>query len=55
MKRIKNPQEVITQIKRYEEIFKNKNKRFINIVGNQGQILKRSKEEQAFIDTVGLN
>ena len=54
--------EAVTIIKRYEEILKNQNKRIINIektdwehMGKQGKLLERFKEEDGFLDMMGLS
>ena len=55
VKRTNDTQEVITIIQKYEDILKSKNNRIINIAGDQGLLLKRFKEEDGFLDTVGLS
>ena len=54
---LKNAKEVkdgISLVKKYENLLKSANKRIINIVGKQGEILKKFKEEYDFFDCVGL-
>ena len=52
---VKNAEELkdgICLIKKYENF---SNKKFINIVGKQGKLLKRFKEENEFFDCDGLS
>ena len=54
---LKNAKEVkdgISLVKKYENLLKSANKRIINIVGKQGEILKKFKEQDDFFDCVGL-
>ena len=44
----KEPEEAIKIIKRYEEISKTQNRKIINIVGKQEQLLKKFKETEGF-------
>lgn len=43
---ITDPRDTIKMIKRYEEIIKTQNKKVINIVRNQGQLLKKFKSNE---------
>ena len=55
---VKNTKEVkegISLVKKYENLLKRANKKIINIVGKQGKLLKRFKEEDEFFDCVGLS
>lgn len=52
---INNAHKAVVLIKRYECILKSKNNRMINIYGHQGFLLKRFKEEEGFLDLVGLS
>ena len=49
------PQDSIVSVKKYENLLKGTNKKFINIVGKQGEILKRVRDEDEFFDHVGLS
>ena len=49
------PQDDIDSVKKYGNFLKGTNKKFINIVGKQGEILKRFKDEDEFFDHVGLS
>ena len=40
---------------KYENLLKGANKKVINIVGKQGELLKRFKEEGKFFSNVGLS
>ena len=51
----KNPKYGISLVKKYEHLLKGANKKMINIVGKQGELLKRFKEEDKFFDCVGLS
>ena len=51
----KNPKYGISLVKKYEHLLKGANKKMINIVGKQGKLLKRFKEEDKFFDCVGLS
>ena len=55
---VKNAKELkdgICLIKKYENLSKGANKKFINIDGKQGKLLKRFKEENDFFDCDGLS
>ena len=55
---VKNAKELkdgICLIKKYENLSKGANKKFINIVRKQGKLLKRFKEENDFFDCDGLS
>ena len=45
----------IALVKKYENLLKGTNKKIINILGKQGKILKRFRDEDEFFDRVGLN
>ena len=45
VKDVKNLNEGISLVQKYENVFKGANKKMINIVGKQGELLKRFKEE----------
>ena len=40
-------------VKKYEDLLK-ENKKIINVVGKQGELLKRFKDEEEFFECVGL-
>ena len=41
-------------MQKYQNLLKGANKKIINIVGKQGELLKRFKEEDEFFSNVGL-
>ena len=45
-------QEAFKFIKRYDVVLNNQNKKVINIVGKQGQLLKQFKEAEGFTKDV---
>ena len=45
VKDVKNLNEGISLVQKYENVLKGANKKMINIVGKQGELLKRFKEE----------
>ena len=55
VKNVKSLNEGIPLVKKYENLLKGANKKIINIVGKQGKLLKRFKEEDEFFDCVGLS
>ena len=55
---IKNTKEVkdgISLVKKYEDLLKGANRKMINIVWKQGELLKRFKDYDKFFDSVGLS
>ena len=44
VKNAKEPKDVISLIKKYEDLLKGANRKIINIVGKQGELLKRFKD-----------
>ena len=42
-------------MQKYQNLLKGANKKIINIVGKQGELLKRFKEEDEFFSNVGLS
>ena len=54
VKNTKSLNEGISLVQKYENLLKGANKKFINLVGKQGKLLKRFKEEDEFFDCVGL-
>ena len=55
VKNVKGIAEGILLVKKYENFLKGANKKIINIVGKQGELLKRFKEEDEFFNSVGLS
>ena len=54
VKNSKDLKDGIALFKKYEELLKEENKK-INIVGKQGEILKKLKEEHDFFNYLGLS
>ena len=55
---IKNTKEVkdgISLVKKYEDLLKGANRKIINIVWKQGELLKRFKDYDKFFNSVGLS
>ena len=46
----KEPKDGISLVKKYKHLLKGGNKTIINIVGKQGELLKRFKQEDEFFD-----
>ena len=55
VKNVKSLNEGISLLQKYGNLLKDPNKKIINIVGKQGELLKRFKEEDEFFDCVGLS
>ena len=55
LKNAKSLNEGISLVQKYENLLKGANKKIINIVGKQGKLLKRFKEEDEFFNKVGLS
>ena len=55
VKNVKSLKVGISLAQKYENFLKGANKKIINIVGNQGELLKKFKEEDKFFDCVGLS
>ena len=55
VKNVKNLNKGISLVKKHENLLKSINKKIINIVGKQGEFLKRFKEEDEFFNCVGLS
>ena len=55
VKNWKSLNEGISLVQKYENLLKCTNKKIINIVGKQGELLKRFKEEDEFFNNVGLS
>ena len=49
------PKDGIFLVKKYQDLLKGANRRIINIVGKQVELLKRFKEEDEFFYCVGLS
>ena len=55
VKNVKSLNERLLLDQNYENLLKGANKKIINIVGKQGKLLKRFKEEDGLFDCVGLS
>ena len=55
VKNVKSLNERISLVQKYENLLKGTNKKIIKIVGKQGKLLKRFKEEDEFSNSVGLS
>ena len=55
MKDAKNLNNCISLVKKYEDLLKSSNKKIINIVAKQGELLKRFKDSDKFFDDFGLS
>ena len=55
VKNAKKVKDGISLVKKYENFLKRANKKIINIVGKQGELLKRFKQEDEFFNSVGLH
>ena len=55
VKNVKSLNEGISLVQKYENLLKGTNKKIINIIGKQGELLKRFKEKDEFFNSVGLS
>ena len=55
VKNVKDLKDGISLVKKYEDLLKGANKKIINIVGKQGELLKRFKDNDEFFDGLGLS
>ena len=55
VKNAKKVKDGISLVKKYENFLKRANKKIINIVGKQGELLKGFKQEDEFFNCVGLH
>ena len=55
VKNAKSLSEGISPVQKYENLLKVADKKIINIVGKQGKLLKRFKEEDEFFNKVALS
>ena len=55
VKNAKDLKDGIALVKKYEDLLKWANKKIINIVGKQGELLKKFKEDDNFFNYVGLS
>ena len=55
VKSAKDLKDGIALVKKYEDLLKWANKKIINIVGKQGELLKKFKEDDNFFNCVGLS
>ena len=54
VKNAKDLKEGVSLVKRYEDLLKSSNKKTINIVAKQGELLKRFNDSDEFFDSFGL-
>ena len=52
VKNEKEPKDGIALVKKYEDLLKGANKKIINIIGKQGEILKKLKKDGDFFFSV---
>ena len=52
---VKEPKETVSLFKKYEELLKGENRKTINILGKQGELLKRFKESDEFFSRLDLS
>ena len=55
VKNAKDLKDGIALVKKYEDLLKWANKKIINIVGKQGELLKKFKEDDNFFNCVRLS
>ena len=55
MKNSRDLKDGMSLVKKYEDLLKSGIKKIINIVGKQGELLKRFKDSDEFFDGVGLS
>ena len=55
VKNAKDLKDGISLVKKYEDLLKSSNKKIINIVAKQDELLKRFKDSDEFFDGVGLS
>ena len=55
VKNTKKPKDCISLIKKDEDLLKGANRKIINIVGKQGELLKRFKGSNKYFDSVSLS
>ena len=55
VKNAKQPKDGIYLVKKYEDLIKETNRRIVNVVGKQGELLKRFKDSDEFSSRVGLS
>ena len=53
VKNEKEPKDGIALVKKYEDLLKGANKKIINIIGKQGEILKKFKKDGDFFICLG--
>ena len=51
----KEQQDGIDLVKKYEDLFRGANRKIINIVGKQGELLKRFMDEDEVFDLIRLS
>ena len=55
VKNAKEPKDGISLVKKYDALLKGANRKIINIVGKQGELLKRFKDSDEFFSRVNLS
>ena len=55
VKNAKDLKDAISLVKKHEDLLKSSNKRIIDIVAKQGELLKRFNDSDEFFDGVGLS
>ena len=55
VKNAKEPKGATSIIKKYEQLLRGENRKIINIMEKQGELLKKFKEKDEFFSRVGLN
>ena len=55
IKKTKEVKDGISLVKKYEDLLKGANRKIINIVWKQGELLKRFKDYDKFFNSVGLS
>ena len=51
----KKPEDVISLVKKYEDLLKEATRKIIKTVGKQGELLKRFRDAEVFFDCIGLS
>ena len=51
----KKPEDVISLVKKYEDLLKEATRKIIKTVGKQGELLKRFRDAEVFFDYIGLS
>ena len=51
----KKPEDVISLVKKYEDLLKEATRKIIKTVGKQGELLKGFRDAEVFFDYIGLS